>query len=166
MPRQLQELREAIPDVHVLAGRLETGVRFRHLLVCVGDFTWSRAGARSVSHSFTIVPQTTDSIIAMPQVKHYGCFQFKAHITPEKIDECFASMSSMVGRIPVLLDFHFGPYDSAEGLNDGFTHGFIMTFASPQARDEYLPHPIHEEVKAIVVPCLERVVVFDFNMPL
>jgi hypothetical protein len=40
-----------------------------------------------------------------------------------------------------------------------------MTFASPQARDEYLPHPVHEEVKAIVVPCLERVVVFDFNLP-
>jgi hypothetical protein len=36
--------------------------------------------------------------------------------------------------------------------------------ASPQARDEYLPHPVHEEVKAIVVPCLERVVVFDFNL--
>lgn len=102
----------------------------------------------------------------MPQVKHYGCFQFKAHITETRIAECFQAMAGMVGRIPGLLDFHFGPYDSAEGLNDGYTHGFIMTFASPQARDEYLPHPIHEEVKALVVPCLERVVVFDFNMPL
>jgi hypothetical protein len=152
--------------VHLLAGRLGTGVRFRHLLVCVGDFTWSGVGARCASDSLTFVPQTTDSTIAMPQVKHYGCFQFKAHITPEQIGECFASMSGMVGRIPGLLDFNHGPYDSGEGLNDGFTHGFIMTFASPQARDEYLPHPIHEEVKAIVVPCLERVVVFDFNMPL
>jgi hypothetical protein len=50
-------------------------------------------------------------------------------------------------------------------MNDGFTHGFIMTFASPKARDEYLPHPEHERVKAIVVPCLARVIVFDFNMP-
>jgi hypothetical protein len=50
-------------------------------------------------------------------------------------------------------------------MNDGFTHGFIMTFESPRARDEYLPHPEHERVKAIVVPCLERVIVFDFNMP-
>jgi hypothetical protein len=40
-----------------------------------------------------------------------------------------------------------------------------MTFSSPQARDEYLPHPEHERVKAIVVPCLARVTVFDFNMP-
>ena len=39
-----------------------------------------------------------------------------------------------------------------------------MTFSSSQARDEYLPHPIHEEVKDIVVPHLERLVVFDFNL--
>jgi hypothetical protein len=25
-----------------------------------------------------------------------------------------------------------------------------MSFESPKARDEYLPHPIHEEVKGIV----------------
>ena len=71
----------------------------------------------------------------------------------------------MVGRIPGLEEVVHGPYDSDEGLNDGFTHGFIMTFESPEARDTYLPHPIHEEVKDIVVPNLARVVVFDFNMP-
>ena len=78
---------------------------------------------------------------------------------------CFREMAGMVGRIPGLLDFHHGLYDSGEGMNDGFTHGFIMTFQSPQARDEYLPHPEHERVKSIVVPCLARVIVFDFNMP-
>ena len=102
----------------------------------------------------------------MPQVKHYGCFEFKAGTTQETIDHCFSSMETMVGVIPGLLDFHYGPYDSAEGLNEGYTHGFIMTFESPQARDEYLPHHKHEELKDIVVPNLERVVVFDFNMPI
>jgi len=101
----------------------------------------------------------------MPQVKHYGCFQFKAEIADDQISECFATMADMVGKIPGLLDFNYGPYDSAEGLNDDYTHGFIMTFESPQARDEYLPHSLHEEVKEFVVPKLERVVVFDFNMP-
>lgn len=100
----------------------------------------------------------------MPQVKHYGVFQFKAEIDDAGIERCFQSMKGMVGAIPGLLDFAYGPYDSAEGLNDGFTHGFIMTFDSPESRDAYLPHPIHEEVKEIVVPCLERVIVFDFNI--
>ena len=101
----------------------------------------------------------------MPQVKHYGCFQFKEGTSQATIDECFSAMEGMVGKIPGLLDFHYGPYDSTEGLNDDYTPGKIMTFESPRARDEYLPHPIHEEVKDIVVPRLERVVVFDFNMP-
>ena len=101
----------------------------------------------------------------MPQVKHYGVFQFKPEITSSRIDTCFREMAGMLGKIPGLLDFHHGPYDSGEGMNDGFTHGFIMTFASPEARDAYLPHPEHERVKTIVVPCLARVIVFDFNMP-
>lgn len=101
----------------------------------------------------------------MPQVKHFGMFQFKPEVTPEGVATCFREMAGMVGKISGLLDFHHGPYDSAEGLNDGFTHGFIMTFESPAARDAYLPHPEHERVKAIVVPCLARVTVFDFNMP-
>ena len=100
----------------------------------------------------------------MPQVKHYGVFQFKEGITPAQIENCFGEMHGMVGKIPGLLDMIHGPYDSDEGLNDGFTHGFIMTFESLRARDEYLPHPEHERVKEIVIPCLERVIVFDFNV--
>ncbi|MES2792981.1 MAG: Dabb family protein [Planctomycetota bacterium] len=100
----------------------------------------------------------------MPQVRHYGVFQFKPEITAVDIERCFAEMHGMVGKIPGLLDMEHGPYDSAEGLNDGFTHGFIMSFDSPQSRDAYLPHPEHERVKAIVIPCLERVLVFDFNV--
>ncbi|MCP4783017.1 MAG: Dabb family protein [Fuerstiella sp.] len=100
----------------------------------------------------------------MPQVKHFGVFQFKDGITAEQVEQCFAEMQAMVGQIPGLLEMINGPYDSDEGLNDGFTHGFIMTFESPEARDDYLPHPVHERVKEVVVPCLERVVVFDFNV--
>ncbi len=98
----------------------------------------------------------------MAEVKHFGVFQFKSDVSAEQIEECFAEMKGMIGRIPGLLEMTHGPYDSPEGLNDGFTHGFIMTFESPAARDAYLPHPVHERVKDLVVPRLERVIVFDF----
>ena len=98
----------------------------------------------------------------MSEIKHYGVFQFKASVSSEEIDECFAEMKGMVGKIPGLLDMSSGPYDSPEGLNEGFTHGFIMTFDSAASRDAYLPHPEHERVKEIVVPRLEKVIVFDF----
>lgn len=91
-------------------------------------------------------------------------FQFKEGVSEAQIDECFATMKAMIGKIPGFLEMEYGPYDSSEGLNDGYTHGFIMTFESPETREAYLPHPVHEEVKDFVVPKLERVVVFDFNV--
>ena len=98
-------------------------------------------------------------------VKHYGIFEFKEGVTDAEIAGCFHEMKSMIGKIPGLLDMEHGPYESPEGLNDGFTHGFIMTFDSAESRDAYLPHPEHERVKDIVVPRLERVIVFDFTIP-
>lgn len=98
-------------------------------------------------------------------IRHFGVFQFHPDITDAKISECFAALAGMVGKIDGLLSVEHGPYQSDEGLNDGFTHGFIMTFDSAESRDAYLPHPVHEAVKDIVVPCLARVVVFDFEIP-
>ncbi len=97
-------------------------------------------------------------------VRHFGVFQFKPEISEEQIDECFAAMQAMVGQIDGLLTMENGPYKSDEGLNDGFTHGFIMTFSSPEARDAYLPHPVHLKVVDLVQPKLERLVVFDFDV--
>ncbi len=96
--------------------------------------------------------------------RHYGMFQFKEGVTESEIDNCFVTMKGMIGKIPGLLEMEYGAYDSSEGLNDGYTHGFIMTFDSPESREVYLPHPIHEKVKDLVIPKLERVVVFDFNV--
>jgi hypothetical protein len=39
-----------------------------------------------------------------------------------------------------------------------------MTFNTSESRDAYLPHPVHESVKDIVVPRLERVIVFNFEV--
>jgi hypothetical protein len=97
-------------------------------------------------------------------VRHYGMFQFKESISSQQIETCFSEMKGMIGKIPGLLSMEYGHYESPEGLNDVFTHGFIMTFDTPASRDAYLPHPEHERVKDIVVPCLEKVVVFDFEV--
>ncbi len=97
-------------------------------------------------------------------IRHFGVFQFKESVSEKQIAQCFASLKSLVGPIPGLLSMEHGPYNGDEGLNDSFTHGFLMTFDSAESRDAYLPHPLHEEVKEIVVPALARYVVFDIEV--
>lgn len=103
----------------------------------------------------------------MSQVKHVVLLKFKSSITPAKIDEIFAALAGLVGKIPGLLDFSGGAYSSGEGLDKGFTHGFVMTFTDAASRDGYLPHPEHEKVKAIIFPeldgGLDGVVAFDWE---
>ncbi len=96
--------------------------------------------------------------------RHFGVFQFKPEITQAQIDESFAALVDLKNKIPGLQSVEHGPYKSSEGLNDGFTHGFIMTFDTAENRDKYLPHPDHLKVVELVKPRLERLVVFDFDI--
>lgn len=96
--------------------------------------------------------------------RHFGVFQFKKEITQDQIDESFAALVDLKNKISGLISVEHGPYKSSEGLNDGFTHGFIMTFETAQQRDDYLPHPDHLKVVDLVQPRLERLVVFDFDL--
>ena len=52
---------------------------------------------------------------------------------------------------------------SGEGLNQGCTHGFILTFHSEKDRDAYLEHPDHKAFGALVKPLIAEVFVIDFR---
>lgn len=103
----------------------------------------------------------------MAQIKHAVLLKFKSSTSPEKLDEILAALAGLRGKIPGLLDFSGGPYSSPEGLNKGFTHGFVMTFTDAASRDVYLPHPEHEKVKNIIFPeldgGLDGVIAFDWE---
>ncbi len=101
---------------------------------------------------------------SMSPVKHLGVFQFNPDVSENEIQSCLTALRGMVGQIDGLQEVLCGPYDSPEGLNDGFTHGFVMTFDCAASRDAYLPHPNHEVVKDQILPRLERVIVFDFEV--
>jgi len=96
--------------------------------------------------------------------RHFGVFKFNPDVTQEQIDESFIALVDLKNKIPGLISVEHGPYKSSEGLNEGFTHGFIMTFENAQYRDEYLPHPDHLVVVDLVQPRLEKLVVFDFDI--
>lgn len=101
----------------------------------------------------------------MPGIQHLVLVKFKPEVSADTIDQLFAQLAELKQLIPGISYFAGGPYSSHEGLNQGYTHGFLMTFESTEARDAYLPHPEHERVKDAILPNVEGVVSFDFEIP-
>lgn len=100
----------------------------------------------------------------MPKIKHIVLLNFKKGTPDAKIQTIFRDLEALKKVIPGILDFSGGPYSSHEGLNQGYTHGFVMTFDSAAARDGYLPHPEHEKVKSAILPLVDGVVAFDYEL--
>ena len=100
----------------------------------------------------------------MAKVKHIVLLKFKVGTTQEQIDGIFRDLEGLQDKISGIEDFLGGPYSSDEGLNQGFTHGFVMTVTDAAARDAYLAHPEHQEVKNAIIPHADQIVAFDFEV--
>ena len=100
----------------------------------------------------------------MAKVKHIALLKFKEGTTPEQIDQTFDQLLELSESIDGIEDYVSGVNNSPENFNQGFTHGFVMTFKDGYARDTYVVHPNHERVKAAVLPNVESVLVFDFEV--
>jgi hypothetical protein len=99
----------------------------------------------------------------MPKIQHMVLLKFKPEVTPEKISHLFGLLGELQQLIPGITYYSGGCYSSDEGLNQGYTHGFLMTFESIATRDAYLPHPEHERVKAELLLYIDSVIAFDFE---
>jgi hypothetical protein len=100
----------------------------------------------------------------MSKVKHIVLLKFKEGTTEEQINKFFEDVLDLSESVPGIDDYVSGANSSAEGLSQGLTHGFIMTFSDAAARDAYLVHPEHERFKAASFPLVETVIVFDFEL--
>jgi hypothetical protein len=63
--------------------------------------------------------------------------------------------------IPDVLSVAEGRSTSPEGKEEGYDYALVITFASSDARDAYLPHPAHQPVAEAIGAHAEQVVVFD-----
>jgi hypothetical protein len=100
----------------------------------------------------------------MGLVRHMVICRFKEGTTTEKANDLLSLILKMKGRIPGIVGIEAGPYESPEGMNAGYTHGFLVTFESPAARDVYLPHPEHVVVRDALLPHIDSVIAFDFEV--
>ena len=95
------------------------------------------------------------------RVQHIAFLKFKADRTPAHIAEVFRALDDLRSTIPGILSLTWGPNISPEGLDQGHTHSFIMTFESVAARDNYLSHPAHQAAVRFAIPQLDSVIVCD-----
>jgi hypothetical protein len=102
--------------------------------------------------------------VTMAKIKHVALLKFKEGTSEEEIERIFSELMDISENIPGIEDYVSGPNNSPEGLSDGYTHAFVMTFSDANARDAYLPHPEHERFKANALPHVEKVLVLDFEV--
>jgi hypothetical protein len=99
-------------------------------------------------------------------VKHAVFLRLKPTTPAATLQQFFQGLAGFGRYVPGMKDFSGGPYSSPEGLNKGYTHGFVMTFADEASRNTYLDHPEHEKIKHLILPWieggLEGVVAFDW----
>ncbi|MDB6052636.1 MAG: Stress responsive Barrel Domain-containing protein [Verrucomicrobiales bacterium] len=100
----------------------------------------------------------------MSKVKHIALIKFKELITQTQIDDLFSTLLEISENIEGIEDYVSGQNTSPENLNQGYTHGFVMTFHDVAARDKYLTHPEHEKFKSAALPLVDTVLVFDFDL--
>ena len=95
-------------------------------------------------------------------LRHVVLFQFKDETPPEKIRAIEEAFSALPGQIDAIHDFEWGTDVSVEGIAQGFTHCFFLTFKSEADRAVYLPHPAHRAFGQLLSPHKEKVLVLDY----
>ncbi|MEM9366616.1 MAG: Dabb family protein [Planctomycetota bacterium] len=95
-------------------------------------------------------------------LRHVVMFQFKQTSSDEEVQEVVDAFAKLPDAIPEIAAYEHGVNNSPEGLNDGLTHCFLVSFRSEEDRATYLPHPAHKAFVEILKPHLEKVVVIDY----
>jgi hypothetical protein len=99
---------------------------------------------------------------ATSSLRHVVLFAFKDNASTGAIDTVVADFGQLPKEIPGITAYEWGTNVSPEGLDNGFTHCFTLSFATAQDRDAYLVHPAHERFVGTLAGCLERSLVLDY----
>jgi len=110
-------------------------------------------------------PEAAEAVQAKAPAKmlrHVVMFKFKDEATEAEVKTVTDAFADLKNHIPEIKDFEWGMNNSPEGLNEGLTHCFLVTFDSEEGREVYLPHPKHLEFVEVLKPHLDKVTVIDY----
>jgi len=95
-------------------------------------------------------------------LRHVVIFKFKEASPATEVQKVVDGFRGLQAKIPQIASFEYGTNNSPEGLNDGFTHCFLVTFKSEKDREAYLPHPAHQAFVELLKPHLDKAMVIDY----
>jgi hypothetical protein len=117
----------------------------------------------SFSCSQTQTETTSQTEISdQKMLRHVVIFKFKDTSSSEDVKKVEDAFRNLQNEIPEIKGFEWGKNNSPEGLDDGFTHVFFVSFVSEEDRAIYLPHPKHQEFVEVLKPHLEKALVVDY----
>ncbi|MCA9262621.1 MAG: Dabb family protein [Planctomycetales bacterium] len=95
-------------------------------------------------------------------LRHAVFFKFKESSNAADIQGVVDAFRALPSKIDSIIDFQWGTNNSPEGLADGFTHCFVLTFKDEAGRAKYLPHEAHKAFGAVLRPHMDDVFVVDY----
>ena len=93
---------------------------------------------------------------------HVVSLKLKDGTTADQIKAVETAFAALKDKIPGITSLHWGTNVSPENKNKGFTHCFVLTFASEKDRDSYIAHADHKAFGAVLKPVVDDVFVIDF----
>lgn len=97
-------------------------------------------------------------------IRHILFITFSDSALPEQILAVRSTFLQIPDLVEGVTSVEWGTNDSPEEKNAGFTHCVLMTFADEAARQRYLPHPAHDDLKTIFRPILQDIIVLDYTL--
>ena len=95
-------------------------------------------------------------------LQHVVLLRFVPSCTAADLDCISQRFAKLAQLVPGILSLSGGQDCSPEGLQQGFTHGWLLQFPDAAARDAYLIHPAHLEFVNFMQPFVAHVLVSDF----
>lgn len=133
-------------------------------LGCEGDSS-ALAQADNTSQGGGVADQAETATIGTHDkvLRHAVFFSFKETSSEAEVQGVVDAFEALPEKIDAIIDFQWGTNNSPEGLDDGFTHCFLLTFKDEAGREVYLPHPAHKgDFADTLRPHMKDVFVIDY----
>lgn len=96
------------------------------------------------------------------RLNHVVSFKFKEGATQDQIQDVENAFRDLKSKIQEIKTFEWGTNVSPEKHDKGFSHCWILSFATEKDRDLYLNHPEHKAFGKKIGPAVADVFVVDF----